>query len=96
MSWSNHHPDHSRHVAQDVRDYCWRRDNGECQLRYPGICVHDAQWLDHIVGIAEMGGRCDDPENLQWVCDPWHKCKTAQQRWPKFGRQPERHPGFKR
>jgi 5-methylcytosine-specific restriction endonuclease McrA len=96
VSWSNHHRAHDWNVPPQIKHFCWVRDNGECQLRYPGICTGDAEELDHIIGIAQAGGRYDDPENLRWLCRACHKVVTQLQRWPKYGRQPERHPGIRR
>lgn len=95
MSWNNKHPAHKTgEVPQTVRDFCWDRDDGLCQLGWAG-CTVVAQELDHIIGIAEAGRRFDEPSNLRWVCRACHKLRTQQQRWPKLGRQPERHPGIR-
>lgn len=94
MAWADNAPNHD--IPQATRDFVWTRDGGECQLRYPGVCVIDAEEIDHIAGVAELGYVDSDPENLRLVCQPCHKLRTQQQRWPTFGRQPERHPGIRR
>lgn len=50
------------------------RDGGKC--RYPGCEETEGLEVDHIVCL-ELGGR-DSDDNLQALCGPHHKLKTAQ------------------
>ncbi len=43
------------------------RDEGLCQLRYPGVCTILAECADHIRDRETHG---DDLDNLQAACNP--------------------------
>jgi hypothetical protein len=43
-----------------------KRDGGHCQLQYPGICIHRAVILEHIIPLAEGGA--DTDENTCAAC----------------------------
>ncbi|MGV0795949.1 HNH endonuclease signature motif containing protein [Mycolicibacterium elephantis] len=101
MTWSS---DPGIRIPQRVQRAVHRRDHGACQLGYPG-CLGDGTQVDHIIGIAELGihrrDSYNDLSNLQLVCEPCHRKKTAQQgvagqrrRRAAARRQPERHPGL--
>ena len=53
------------------------RDNHQCQLRYPGICVGTATVCDHITPLAEGGA--DTDAGCQAACLPCHNRKTSQE-----------------
>lgn len=52
------------------------RDEGVCQLRYPGICTHMATEADHVRARETHG---DTLDNLQAACRPCnlHKGRPA-------------------
>ncbi|MAG66595.1 MAG: HNH endonuclease [Pseudomonadales bacterium] len=54
------------------RDQIFLRDGYTCQ--HCGKVTHELE-LDHIVNVAQGG--TDDDENLQSLCVPCHKQKTA-------------------
>lgn len=73
-----------RRLANDRRrpsSAAWRRAR-EAALQRDGYrcvqCGHAAEEVDHIVPRA-MGGSVYDLNNLQSMCKPCHKRKTAQQ-----------------
>lgn len=63
----------------------WERTRAEIMKRDKGLCqsclragrVVLATSIDHIVNRAEGGG--DDHSNLEALCDPCHKAKTAKE-----------------
>lgn len=64
---------------QKLRDRIMARDHGLCQpcLRRGQVTL--AREVDHIVG-KDHGGD-DSPVNLQAICLPCHKAKTAAERF---------------
>jgi hypothetical protein len=67
---------HGRYFWDAARRVTIRRDRFRCRacgLRYP---VRELD-VDHIVELA-AGGRPLDPSNLQTLCRPCHRRKTAQ------------------
>ncbi|MGW4240922.1 HNH endonuclease [Nocardia sp. NPDC004722] len=77
------------------------RDEFLCQLRLP-VCVGTATEVDHILNFASQGS--DQLENLQAVCGPCHKVKTADESaaaraaMKRAARHPDslrRHPGYR-
>jgi 5-methylcytosine-specific restriction endonuclease McrA len=79
-----------------------RRDNRQCQLRIPGLCIGAANQCDHI------GDRLDHrPENMRAACEPCHQRRSSEQGGAAAGtnrrarvasrrRPPEPHPGLRR
>lgn len=77
-----------------------RRDEHQCQLRFPERCIGSANQSDHI------GDRNDHrPENMRAACGPCHAHRSANQGGVAAGkaraarvaarkRLPERHPGL--
>lgn len=63
---------------QKLRDQVMARDCGLCLPCQARGLVSLASSVDHIVG-KDQGGS-DDPLNLQAICDPCHKAKTAAER----------------
>ncbi|TQV76662.1 HNH endonuclease [Aliikangiella marina] len=63
----------------------WRKTRVRIKARAKGLCepckeqgfIHLGSICDHIIPKAEGG--TDDESNLQWVCDAYHKKKTAQE-----------------
>lgn len=65
-----------RVIPRDVRVFVIARDNGKCQLRYPGICLVDKEIdIDHRYPWAK-GGSSKDPDNLQCACHPCNQKKS--------------------
>ena len=60
---------------QKLRERIMVRDHGLCQPCKRRGLVTLARAVDHIVG-KDQGGD-DSPANLQAICDPCHKAKTA-------------------
>lgn len=92
----------SSRIPDRIKRAVRKRDNEQCQLRYPG-CWGTADEFDHIQSISELrisryAAAANDPENLRCVCIHCHRMRTQQQattgknRWK---RQPEQHPGLK-
>jgi 5-methylcytosine-specific restriction endonuclease McrA len=92
-------------VPARVKAAVIRRDEGQCQLRYPG-CAGDGWIVDHKTNIASLGvaraQSYDNMDNLQAVCRPCHDVKTAREaadgrkRQRRKGlRAPERPPGLR-
>jgi 5-methylcytosine-specific restriction protein A len=52
-----------------------QRDHGICQPHLREGNVHQGTHVDHRVEKADGG--TDDKANLQCVCAPWHRAKTA-------------------
>jgi len=77
-----------------------RRDNRQCQIRIPGLCVGAATDCDHV------GDRLDhSPENMRAACNPCHLRRSGQQGGAAAGaaararaasrfRPKEAHPGL--
>ena len=59
------------------RDRVLRRDNYLCQPCMRAERIQPASEVDHIVGLA-CGGT-DDDDNLEAICTPCHKAKTARE-----------------
>lgn len=60
-----------------ARERVLSRDGGLCQPCLRGGFTKTATEVDHIVNKAEGG--TDDDNNLQAICEPCHKAKTAQE-----------------
>lgn len=75
-----------------LRAHILRRDKG-CRL-----CGAPATDVDHI--RARSAGGTDHPDNLQALCVPCHRAKTATEtrtaitHRPRAKRPPEAHPGL--
>lgn len=61
-----------------VRASVLRKDKGLCQACRKAGRVTSATDVDHIVNKARGGG--DEPENLQSLCGPCHRTKTAKEK----------------
>jgi 5-methylcytosine-specific restriction protein A len=57
------------------RDAIMKRDNYLCQSCLRVNRVTEAKEVDHISNLAQGG--TDDPGNLEAICVPCHKVKTA-------------------
>lgn len=71
------------------------RDHWTCQ--HPGCGQHATQ-VDHIINDA--AGGTDDDSNLQALCTPHHRTKSANEgaaaRWrTRATRTPDPHPGLR-
>lgn len=65
-----------RVIPQDVKIAVTLRDNGKCQLRYPGICLGDQDiQFDHRVAWSN-GGSSKDVNNIQCACGPCNRHKS--------------------
>lgn len=62
---------------QRKREAVLRRDQGWCQPCLRRNRLTSASEVDHIVPKA--WGGTDDPDNLQSICNPCHKHKTARE-----------------
>ena len=60
-----------------LRDLVLKRDGGLCQPCLRARRVTRATQVDHIKSKAEGG--TDDESNLQSICEPCHKAKTARE-----------------
>lgn len=60
---------------QKLRDRIMARDHGLCQPCLRRGAVSLAKAVDHVTP-KDQGGD-DSPANLQAICDPCHKAKTA-------------------
>ena len=58
-----------------LRDFILRRDCGLCQVCAARGRVTAANQVDHI--IPKVKGGSDEPDNLQSICDPCHRDKSA-------------------
>lgn len=95
MPWQGNGRGTSTHIPRRVRRAVILRDQGQCQLGYVG-CTGVYEELDHVVGVAARGldrMQTLTVDELQCVCRPCHKKKTAWQ--AKVGRglgecEPER------
>lgn len=102
MTWTNGGKG-SRFSAKTKRTVK-RRDQGLCQLQYPGCLVIGSQY-DHIASVAKLGisrddPAADDPNNLRLVCEPCHRHHSSMQghaaKRAKRFRKPLEHPGLVR
>lgn len=82
--WRNYKPGQSRQQRGYGRD--WERTRFRILKRDKGLCLEclrrgaitEATSVDHIKPIAHGGSDCDD--NLQSLCTPCHRVKTARER----------------
>lgn len=68
-------------IPKRIKDQVRRRD-GECQLKYSGICTGRIDEFDHPDGLAAHGQQRRTVRNaneVQGVCTPCHEHKTKQQ-----------------
>lgn len=66
-----------RVIPRDIRVAVIARDNGRCQLRFPGICLVDKEIdIDHKYPWS-LGGSSKDMDNLQCACHPCNAHKGA-------------------
>ncbi|OVB21883.1 HNH endonuclease, partial [Escherichia coli] len=61
-----------------IRGRVLKRDKGLCQLCLRAGVVREAKTVDHIIPKAHGGTDADS--NLQSLCWPCHKAKTARER----------------
>ena len=61
-----------------IRERVLKRDKGLCQLCLRAGVVREAKTVDHIIPKAHGGTDADS--NLQSLCWPCHKAKTARER----------------
>lgn len=65
-----------RVIPQDVKIRVTLRDKGQCQLRYPGICLTDQDLqFDHKYPWSK-GGSSKDEDNIQLACGPCNRHKS--------------------
>lgn len=55
--------------------YILSRDNYECQIRIPGVCVGVARSVDHIVPVSQAPWLALDPDNGRAACRPCNRAK---------------------
>lgn len=79
--WKQYKPGQSRHQRgygskwDSIRARVLKRDKGLCQLCLRAGVVREAKTVDHI--IPKSHGGTDVDSNLQSLCWPCHKAKTA-------------------
>ncbi|ATX08990.1 endonuclease [Escherichia coli] len=84
--WKQYKPGQSRHQRgygskwDYIRARVLKRDKGLCQLCLRAGVVREAKTVDHIISKARGGTDADS--NLQSLCWPCHKAKTARE-WLK-------------
>lgn len=82
--WKSYKPGQSRHQRgygsqwDVIRPRVLKRDKGLCQDCLKKGLAREAKCVDHIV--AKAHGGTDADENLQSLCWPCHKEKTAKER----------------
>ncbi len=82
--WKQYKPGQSRHQRgygskwDVIRVRVLQRDKGLCQLCLRAGVVREAKTVDHIIPKAHGGTDADS--NLQSLCWPCHKAKTARER----------------
>ena len=82
--WKQYKPGQSRHQRgygskwDSIRARILKRDKGLCQLCLRAGVVREAKTVDHIIPKAHGGTDADS--NLQSLCWPFHKAKTARER----------------
>jgi len=82
--WKQYKPGQSRHQRgygskwDSIRARVLKRDKGLCQLCLRAGVVREAKTVDHIIPKAHGGTDADC--NLQSLCWPCHKAKTARER----------------
>lgn len=82
--WKQYKPGQSRHQRgygskwDVIRVRVLKRDKGLCQLCLRAGVVREAKTVDHIIPKAHGGTDADS--NLQSLCWPCHKAKTARER----------------
>lgn len=82
--WKQYKPGQSRHQRgygakwDVIRERVLKRDKGLCQLCLRAGVVREAKTVDHIIPKAHGG--TDAESNLQSLCWPCHKAKTARER----------------
>lgn len=100
MAWSSSNRQHTLPADWPARiDATRRRAGGRCEQTTNGQrCTAPGTDCDHKVSHADGG--TDDLDNLQWLCHPHHKAKTAREnarrntlRARARRRPPEPHPG---
>ena len=72
-----------RKVPAAVKREVFERDEGQCQLRYPGLCIGTASEIDHVMSVAQLGP--DHPylntaPNCRCACVPCHRHRSEQQK----------------
>lgn len=83
--WKQYKPGQSRHQRgygskwDSIRARVLKRDKGLCQLCLRAGVVREAKTVDHIIPKAHGGTDADC--NLQSLCWPCHKAKTARERF---------------
>jgi len=83
-SWKSYKPGQTRHQRgygtnwEKMRPLIFARDKGLSQGCLPKGIATTAKCVDHIIPLAHGG--TDDPSNLQSLCWPCHKAKTARER----------------
>ena len=63
---------------QKIRKRIIERDKNLCQTCFRKGKLTEAEAVDHIVPKSHGGG--DRESNLECICDPCHKAKTARER----------------
>lgn len=82
--WRNYKPGQSRQRRGYGRSWditrlrIMKRDKGLCQECLRRGAIREASCVDHIRPVAHGGGDSDD--NLQSLCTPCHRTKTARER----------------
>lgn len=90
-AWKNTDPkrsgtaDHKRRAARVLK-----RDGYQCQIRYVGTCIGQANQLDHIVPLY-LGGQ-DTDANTRAACGPCHAAHSSDQGNQAQGHQVRTRP----
>lgn len=63
-------------IWKNMRILALQRDGHQCQIRGPR-CIIAATQVDHVIPVSQGG--TDQLPNLQSVCPPCHKQKTARE-----------------
>lgn len=83
-----------------LRRQVLQRDQYQCKLRIPGICIGHATQVDHTISTA-AGGAELDPNNCASSCQPCNAWKASQEgaaarRRKRAQRPTPLHPGLLR
>lgn len=81
MAWQHEGSRHDRGYDWQwvkLRGHVLRRDYHLCQPCHRSGRTTEATQVDHIIPKAQDG--TDDMDNLQSICEPCHKIKTAEEK----------------
>lgn len=84
--WGKGDPRTKTKAHRDRRQRVLARDNYQCQLRYPNICIGTATVADHKIALGLGGADTDDA--MQAACQPCHNRKSSAEGHTAQGHQP--------